>query len=302
MALEPDLRDAYLQRLGLEAEPPSADALQRLHRRQVERIPYETMWIHAGETWDIDPVRSAERIAFAGRGGYCFHLNGAFAELLATLGYAVTRHVGGVHGPAGPDQAELTNHLVLTVADLRTDENPSGTWYADAGLGDALHEALPLAPGEHRTGPWRLVLEATPGGVGDWELTHDAGGGFAGMSWRSAETGMEAFADRHRQMSTDPDSGFVRVATAQRRDRAGVDVVRGLVFRRIGGSAPGEEVLTRREDWFGVLADVFDLRFDGMPHAALDALWARCLANHRAWEAAGRPESPRRPPLDRPVK
>ena len=27
--------------------PPSFDALQRLHRRQVERVPYETMWIHA---------------------------------------------------------------------------------------------------------------------------------------------------------------------------------------------------------------------------------------------------------------
>jgi hypothetical protein len=146
------------------------------------------------------------------------------------------------------------------------------------------------------------VLEATPGGVGDWELTHDAGGGFAGMSWRSAETGMAVFEERHRQMSTDPESGFVRVATAQRRDSAGVDVVRGLVFRRIDGDAPGEEELTRREDWFGVLADVFGLRFDDLAPTVLDALWARCLDSHRAWEAAGRPESPRRPPLDRPVK
>ena len=44
---------AYLRRLGLEAEPPSVDALQRLHRAQVERVPYETMWIHAGEPWGI---------------------------------------------------------------------------------------------------------------------------------------------------------------------------------------------------------------------------------------------------------
>ena len=53
------LRDAYLSRLGLEAEPPSVDALQRLHRSQVERIPYETMWIQAGERWGVDPVDSA---------------------------------------------------------------------------------------------------------------------------------------------------------------------------------------------------------------------------------------------------
>src|SRR4051812_37631419 len=73
-----ELRDAYLSRLGLEAEPPSVDALQRLHRRQVERIPYETLWIQAGGAWGIDPVDSVRRIALQRRGGYCYHLNGAF--------------------------------------------------------------------------------------------------------------------------------------------------------------------------------------------------------------------------------
>lgn len=87
--IDVELRDAYLRRLGLDAEPPSVDALQRLHRRQVERIPYETMWIQAGEAWGIDPVDSVARIALQGRGGYCYHLNGAFCELLQSLGYAV---------------------------------------------------------------------------------------------------------------------------------------------------------------------------------------------------------------------
>ena len=39
-----ELRDAYLDRLGLEAEPPSANGLRRLHRRHVEEVPYETLW------------------------------------------------------------------------------------------------------------------------------------------------------------------------------------------------------------------------------------------------------------------
>src|SRR6185437_6116976 len=43
-SVDSDLRDAYLARLGLEAEPPSVEALRWLHRRQVERVPYETMW------------------------------------------------------------------------------------------------------------------------------------------------------------------------------------------------------------------------------------------------------------------
>ena len=50
-ALDPALQSAYLTRLGLEAEPPSAGALQRLHMRHVERVPYETLWIQLGEPW-----------------------------------------------------------------------------------------------------------------------------------------------------------------------------------------------------------------------------------------------------------
>ena len=47
----------------MAAEAPSAAALQLLTRRHVERVPYETLWIHAGETWTIDPHEAAARIA-----------------------------------------------------------------------------------------------------------------------------------------------------------------------------------------------------------------------------------------------
>jgi arylamine N-acetyltransferase len=284
-----ELQTAYLHRLGLDAEPPSVDALQRLHRRQVERVPYETTWINAGEAWTVDPIESAERVARQGRGGYCFHLNGAFSELLRSLGYAVTRHVGGVHGPGGPTDDEMTNHLVLTVSGLRADENPSGVWYVDAGLGDALYEALPLIAGQYEQQPFHLGLEKTPGGVGDWHLTHDPMGVFPGMSWRNAEARMDQFAARHQWLSTSPDSGFVRVLSAQRRDATGVDILRGLILSRVGtGSAPSEP-LTERADWFAALADVFDLRFEATAPDVLDRLWERSLAAHRAWDAAGRP-------------
>jgi N-hydroxyarylamine O-acetyltransferase len=128
-SLDPELRVAYLDRLGVGAESPSFAALRLLHRRQVERVSYETLWIHAGEAWDIDPRRSVMRIARQGRGGYCYHLNGAFAELLHSLGYAVSRHVGSVHAPGVADADSVANHVVLMVSDLPTDENPSGVWY-----------------------------------------------------------------------------------------------------------------------------------------------------------------------------
>jgi len=278
---------AYLDRLGLEAEPPSLDALRRLHRAQVERVPYETLWIHAGEVWGLDPRGSIDRIVHEGRGGYCFHLNGAFSELLRALGYAVTRHVGGVHGPAGPDAEMLTNHLVLSVAGLPTSDNPGGTWYVDAGLGDALHDPLPLVAGPYEQGPYHLALEATADGVGDWHLTHDPAGSFTGMSWRAAPTGMGAFAERHEWLRSSPDSGFVRLASVQRRDATGVDIMRGLVLTRVGAGTAPAAPLTERHDWFGALADVFGLRFERTAPEALDHLWTNVLAKHRAWKRSG---------------
>ncbi len=280
------MRDAYLGRLGLDAEPPSAEALSRLHRAHVERVPYETMWIHSGDLWDIDPVASATRVALRGRGGYCFQLNGAFSELLACLGYDVTRHVGGVHGSDGPTVDALTNHLVLTVSGLPSSENELGDWYVDVGLGDALHDTVPLAAATFRQGPFTLSLEQTDDGVGDWHLTHDPLGTFAGMSWRMRPATIDEFAERHEVLSTSPDSGFVRTASAQRRDAIGVDIMRGLVLTRVGeGSAPTHP-LTERNDWFGALADLFDLRFEGVPPETLDRLWARCSAAHEEAEAA----------------
>jgi N-hydroxyarylamine O-acetyltransferase len=88
------------------------------------------LWIPAGERWSIDPMQAAWRIAFAGRGGYCYHLNGALGVLLRWLGYAVRGHVGGVQADGEPSPNAMGNHLVLTVTGLACDSNRrgSGTW------------------------------------------------------------------------------------------------------------------------------------------------------------------------------
>jgi N-hydroxyarylamine O-acetyltransferase len=284
-----ELQTAYLRRLGLDAEPPSVEALQRLHRRQAERIPYETMWLHAGEAWGIDPVESVERIALHGRGGYCYHLNGGFAEFLRSLGYTVARHVGGVQVTPEADSDSFGNHVVLTVSDLPSEENPSGVWYVDVGLGDALHEALPLIAGDYEQAPFCLVLDRLEDGDGDWRLEHDPAGGFVGMIWTTAEAEMTEFRAKHEWLSRSPESPFARVALAEHRDATGIDVIRGLVLTRIGDGAATSEPLTDRTDWFAVLGDVFDLRFESSEPETLDRLWEGVLAVHRAWEAAGRP-------------
>lgn len=279
---------AYLARLGLEPEPPSAEALFRLHRAQVERVPYESLWIQLGERWGVRPEESVARIAHHRRGGYCFHLNGAFAELLRALGYDVQLHVGGVHGPDGPAADAMTNHLVLTVRGLPDEANHDGVWYVDAGLGDALHEPLPLVAGEHVQGPFRLALERTSDGIGDWHLTHDPAGSFTGMSWRDEPATIDAFAARHEWLSTAPESGFVKVLCVQQRDATGVDTLRGLTLSRIGANA-FESTLTTRDELVDVLGDRFGLDVGSLGSDALDGLWTRVHAAHLAWVEAGRP-------------
>ena len=278
------MRDAYLARLGLDPEPPSIEALFSIHRAHVERVAYETVWIHLGERWTVDVAESMARIATQGRGGYCFHLNGALSELLRALGYNVVRHVGGVHGPDGATEAEMANHLVLTVHDLPDEVNPSGAWYVDAGLGDALYEPLPLIPGAYDQGPFRLILERTPAGIGDWHLTHDPAGSFTGMSWRSAPAQIDAFAERHSWLSTSPDSGFVKLLSVQRRDATGVDVLRGLTLTRIGEGARTSTLATNAE-LTDALGDLFALDLGKIGDRARDALWRRVHEAHEAWEA-----------------
>jgi arylamine N-acetyltransferase len=286
--LDVEVRDAYLRRLGLDAEPPSVEALQRLQRRHVERVPYETLWIHADERWDIDPSTSAARIALQGRGGYCYHLNGALGSLLSSLGYAVRSHPGGVRADGLPESRSMGNHLVLTVSALPTEANPSGVWHVDAGLGDALHEPLPLLAGAYVQEPFHLALDRLPGDGDGWLFTHDPSGGFRTMRWHMVDARVGDFSTQHRWLSTSPESGFVRVAMAERRDATGVDVMRGLVLTRLGERAATSEPLTSRDEWFAALADVFDLRFESSAPDALDALWERVERGHEQWHEDGR--------------
>lgn len=285
-ALDPDVRAAYLARLGVEAAPPSAEALRLLHRRHTERVPYETMWIHGGERWTTDPHAAAHRIARERRGGYCYHLNGAFGLLLRSLGYEVRRHCGGVHGPDGPTEDARGNHLVLSVDALPSDDNPTGRWYLDVGLGDALHEPIPLRPGTFRQGAFTLVIEQVDAGGTGWHLVHDPEGSFTGMAWTTDPADDALLAGRHEWLSTSPESVFVRTATAQRRDADGSDIVRGLVVTRVGSDARTGEPLTDRTAWFDTLADLFGLTFEASAPGTTDRLWERILATHRAWEAS----------------
>ncbi|WP_101783950.1 arylamine N-acetyltransferase family protein [Nonomuraea indica] len=291
----------YLRRLGLAAlldAPPSADGLRALHRAHVERVPYEVLDVWLGRATPLAPGASARRIA-AGRGGYCFHLNGAFHLLARTLGYDVTRHVGGVQGHDS-EPGVTANHLVLTVRGLPDDGNPGGEWLVDLGLGDGLHEPIPLVAGTYRQGPFVYGLRASAVAPGGWRLDHDPRGSFLGMDFGPAATGMSAFTAMHEHLTTSSESGFVRVATVQRRDASGVDMLRGLVLTRVGQGRRSVTLDTAR-DYYAALADVFGLTLDDVDAGERERLFHRVRAAHETWLAASAAATPTTTPAATPA-
>lgn len=285
MTLPPDVVAGYLTRLGLAdlaGTPPSVGGLTALANAHVERVSWETAWIHEGHAWDLDPATSAARIAATGRGGYCYHLNGGFSTLLTTLGYRVTRHVGGVHGPDGPDAALLTNHLALVVSGLPSEAGPDGRWYVDVGMGDAFHGPAPLVAGPVEQPPFTLGFSTVAdGGVGDWHLAHGVHGAFVGMSFHAAPTEMDVFAERHAWLSTAPESNFVRLFVVQRRTSTTAEQLRWCRHTVVTADGPTTTVVDDRTSWLDLLADGF-----GIVPAEPDLLWEKAVRAHEEWAAA----------------
>ncbi|MFJ1705155.1 arylamine N-acetyltransferase [Kitasatospora sp. NPDC088346] len=273
--------ERYLHRLRLpHPGAPGPDALRRLHRAHVEHVPYENLEIQLGRPTSIDPEESIDRI-LRGRGGYCYHLNGAFSALLDALGYQVSWHLAGVHTPPAeqPPGAD-GNHLALTV--LCEGER----LLVDVALGDGLYEPLPLREGSYHQArlDYRMApSEAVPGG---WRLQHDPRGSFLGMDFSLEPAAPADFAAQHERLSTAADSPFVRAAVVQRRHADGFEMLRGLVLIRLDEAGRQVRELGSAEEWFDVLDSRFGLALDDVGPAERAGLWDRVQAVHRAWQQA----------------
>lgn len=286
------LRDAYLARLGWDDVPePSLDMLFALHRAQVERVPYETVWIAIGERRTIDPLASLRYLTRGdGAGGYCYHLNGAFSLLLEWLGFEVHRHLGGVqpHPSASnpsPAPGANGNHLAVTVTGLPDPRSPDGGWLVDAGLGDGLHEPLPVVAGTYAQGPFQFGLRPSAANSGGWRFDHDPRLSFVGFDYRPGPVAFEEFEERHQFLMTSPDSGFVRVVMAQRRDADGIVSLRGRVLSRLGDGDGREQVVADRGEWQSVLGDGFGISLAAVDSDTIDAVWSRICTAHEAYVA-----------------
>ena len=182
----------------------------------------------------IEPLACVDRIV-SGRGGYCFHLNGALVTLLEWLQVDVTRHVSGVHG-GGPDApGPNANHLGITARLADGSE-----WFVDAGLGDGPSDPLPLVFGTYEQSGFTYELGPSTFDPNGWRFGHDPRGAFIGADFAGAPARTEQFLDMHHELSTAPTSGFVRVVAIMRRTDEAVDILRGCVRTTISGSETRE--------------------------------------------------------------
>jgi len=284
------VRDAYLARLGWsDVPPPTVDTLIALHRAHVERVPYDTIWIALGERRGIDLLESTRILTNGtGVGGYCYHLNGGLSLLLEWLGFEVHRHLGGVQSnpsPANPEPAAGAsgNHLAVTVTGLGGGVGVADAWMVDAGLGDALHEPIPLVEGTIEQGPFRFHLRPSQAEPGAWRFDHDPKGSFIGSDYRPGPVEEHEFHERHEFLSTSPDSGFVRVPMVQRRDAGGVDSLRGKLLLRVAATPDDGRELASEAEWRAALADIFGIRLDHVDPANATAVWQRICTDHEAF-------------------
>src|SRR5689334_3479829 len=119
----------YLDRLGVTAR-----GLADLHLAHLIAVPFENLSIHANERIHLDVDWLFDKLVTRRRGGFCYELNGLFAELLRALGHRVDLLAARVVGSGGTLGIPF-DHMCLRVDDV---------WLADVGFGDSFITPLRL--------------------------------------------------------------------------------------------------------------------------------------------------------------
>ena len=230
------------------------DALQRAH---VERVPFENLDIRPAVPIELDAASFARRSRWADGGGFCYRLNGAFAQLLGELGYPVELLAARVHSPAGLGDA--FGHLCLRV---QVDGNPQ---LVDVGFGrGCFDEPIALVTGTpQRDTAGTFELRA----AGDGELDMLCDGA---EEYRVALTAwsLEDFEPGCRYHQTSPHSPFTGGNVCTLRTPGGRVTIAGTRLLETTGEEREERELDR-----SAFEDVLVTRFGiDLGDAAIDLL------------------------------
>jgi N-hydroxyarylamine O-acetyltransferase len=253
--------DGYLARLGIMAQRPrpDLDTLRELVARHLERVPFENASVLRGEPIELDAVALVARLVGGRRGGFCYQLNGAFAALLAELGYEVALLAARFHSGEGLEPR--FGHLALRVRLDGVD------WLVDVGGGYSFRQPLRIELDEVQDDPagrFRLVRAALAapeeGDALDVEWRHRDGAWRPHYRFESAARQLREFAATCEWTRTSPASPFTQgwiCALATPRGWATLD---GRRFRLTGADEPDvdreiaddADLASVLDRWFGV--------------------------------------------------
>ncbi|WP_435861041.1 arylamine N-acetyltransferase family protein [Streptomyces morookaense] len=218
--------------------------------------------MHLGEEIVLEGEALVEKVVQAGRGGFCYELNGAFAHLLTALGYRVSLLAARMVMPDGSLGIPY-DHLALRV---ETGQGGAAgaprSWLVDVGAG--AHSLYPLdyrERGEQSdpAGVFRIA-EADGGEGDDLEVFRD---GTLQYRLEQRPRDLADFEPGCWWHRTSPKSPFTRSLVCSRPTGAGTDRVtlsgRKLVITDASGklerTLAEDEVLGAYRKHFGIALD-----------------------------------------------
>src|SRR5215472_8552687 len=123
----------YLQRIGYRGSlRPTESVLRQLHRKHMLAVPFENLDIPGKRPLVLSTSAFYDKIIKRHRGGFCYELNGSFANLLEDLGFRILRLSARVAMKNGTYSGEF-DHMTLLV-------QLEHAWLVDVGFGDSFTE------------------------------------------------------------------------------------------------------------------------------------------------------------------
>lgn len=248
---------AYLDRIRYSGPTtPSGETLRALHRAHMLAVPFENLDISIGRKIVCDQRRFLHKIITERRGGFCYELNGAFAELLRALGFEVTllsARVARADGSDGPD----FDHLALRV------EVPGvardGPWLADVGFGDSFLEPLRLEPRLEQHQVRRVYrLTETAGRFSVEALVGDTNAEWSRQySFTLQPRQLSEFKTMCAYQQTSPKSHFTRQRICSRVTAAGRVTLSDLKLIETVDGQCQERMLAGEDEWRATLQKLF---------------------------------------------
>ena len=243
--------DAYLDRLGAPGDSAvDVETLTRLVARHVETVPFENLSVHLREPIRLDTEALFDKIVRRRRGGICYELNTAFADLLGALGYDVT--LVGCKVSNGDGLTMILDHVALLVAlDGRR-------WLVDVGFGRFALRPLDIdVVGEQLDPDGTYTLMRTPDG--DVDVSRDGTLVYRVELHPRTRADLRPGAWYH---ATSPDSPFTASLTcSQTHDGGRVTLGGDRLIRTAPDGSRHEEtlapdaVLDAYRRWFGIELD-----------------------------------------------